>query len=47
MTTSRLFALGAGTLVFVKLTNEGDWATLGMMFMMVAWAVPMWLRGDI
>jgi hypothetical protein len=47
MTTSRLFALGAGTLVAVKLFSEGDWATLGLIFLAVSWVVPMWLRGDL
>lgn len=39
--------VGAGTVLVVKLYNEGDWGTLGMMFFLMAWIVPMWLRGDL
>ena len=45
--TTRLFVLVAGTLATVKLGNEGDWVTLGMLFLLVSWMVPMWLRGDL
>ena len=42
-----MFVIGAGTVATVKLCNEGDWATLGLLFLMVSWIVPMWLRGDL
>jgi len=42
-----VFALGAGAMLTYKLYSEGDVAQIGMIFLMMSWVVPMWLRGDL